>query len=82
MARAQSKRRDGILRYDAAVVPVGLCGVKQLLDLAVVVVVIDSVAGGASQELDGQARVFVDGRVLDVCRFGDDIFWALADKRA
>lgn len=82
MTRAQSKRRDRILGYDAAVVPVRRCGVKQLLDLAVVVVVKDAVAGGASQELNGQARVFVDGRVLDVCGFGDDIFGALADECA
>lgn len=82
MPRAQRKRRHRVLRDDAAVVPVCLCGVEELLDLAVVVVVKDAVAGGAAQELDGQARVCVDGRVFNVCGFGDDILGALADECA
>lgn len=82
MTRAQSKRLNRVLRDDAAVVPVGCLSVEQLLDLGVVVVVKDAVAGGAAEELNGQARVLVDGRVLDVCRLGDDIFGALADECA
>lgn len=76
MNRGQGHARGRILRDGAVVVPVGLRRVRQLVDLAVLVVVKETVAGGASQQLDGQAGVFVDG--LDVGRLGDDIL-ALLD---